>query len=561
MKKIFFLSFVFLPIFIFAQTPMTLFGSWDDNTLPVSSGISYNDCWGYAAADNREYAIIGSLARVNFVEVTSAATMTAPIATFTPGASSIWRDFKTYSHYAYAVADQGAEGLLVFDLANINGTSSRVTQIFQNNTTFQRCHNIFIDEPNRKLYCAGTNTLSGLYVYDLDATTGIPTLCAQILLNINGFTSGYIHDVFVRNGKIYCSHGTNGLRIYNGTGINAWNSGNPTVMAMPLLGTNNMVGSGYNHSSWLNSTGNYLIMAEETHGKPIKVLDVSDPTAIGNFTAPTSTIQSCMLCPTATDPIVHNPFVKGNLVFISNYHEGIQVYDISNPAAPTKATFYDTEPTNINYADFTGAWGTYPYLPSQKVLASDVNNGLIVLLLPAALLPATLIDFRGKAKKEVVDLFWKTGVESENMTFEVEKSKNGIYFEGFSAWKSKNRNGTDYACKDENPNNGKNYYRLKKIEKDGRFEYSKTIEVDFNTFQNAKIYPNPSENGVVNIDFDEKINLEEITVEIFDMQGRVVFSLEKNDNLHLTISNLAQGFYAVKIKIGNRFQIEKITVN
>ena len=201
MKKIFFLSFVFLPIFIFAQTPMTLFGSWDDNTLPTKSGIVYSDCWGYAAANNREYAVIGSLEKVIFVEVTSAATMVTPAASFTTGANSIWRDFKSYSHYMYASADQGSEGLLAFDLANINGTSNRVTQIFQDNATFQRCHNIFIDEPNRKLYCVGTNTLSGLYVYDLDATTGIPTLCAQIPLNINGFTSGYIHDVFVRNGK------------------------------------------------------------------------------------------------------------------------------------------------------------------------------------------------------------------------------------------------------------------------------------------------------------------------------------------------------------------------
>ena len=561
MKKILFSIIFSLPVFLFAQTPMTLFGSWDDNTLPVSSGISYNDCWGYAAADNREYAIIGSLARVNFVEVTSPSTMSAPITTFTPGASSIWRDFKTYGQYAYAVADQGAEGLLVFDLANINGTSNRVTQIFQDNTTFTRCHNIYIDEPNRKLYCAGTNTVNGLTVYDINATTGIPTVCAQIPLNINGFSSGYIHDVFVRNSKIYCSHGTNGLRIYNGTGINAWQSGNSVITTVPLLGTNNMVNSGYNHSSWLNTAGTHLIMAEETHGKPLKILDVSDPTLIGNFSSPTGTIQSCMLCPSATTSIVHNPFVKGNLVFLSYYHEGIQVYDISNPAAPTKVTFYDTEPNNTDYVGFTGAWGTYPFLPSQKVLASDVNNGLIVLQLPAALLPATLVDFRGAAKKEVVNLSWKTGLESENMTFEVEKSKNGLYFEGFSAWKSKNKNGANYACIDQNPNIGKNYYRLKQIEKDGRFEYSKTIEVDFDVFQKAKIYPNPSENGVINIDFNTKINDEETSVEIIDLQGKVIFSVAKNTNSSLTISNLISGFYTVKIKNEGQLQVEKIVIN
>lgn len=561
MKKIFFLLVLNLPNFIFAQPQMTLLANWDDNTLPIKSALSYNDCWGYAAANNREYAILGSLEKVLFFEVTTPTTMSAPIATFTNGANSIWRDFKTYSHYAYAVADEGTEGLLVFDLANINGTSNRVTQIFQNNTIFTRCHNIYIDEPNRKLYCAGTNTTNGLVVFDLNATTGIPTLCAQIPLNINGFTSGYIHDNFVRNGKIYCSHGNNGLRIYDVSGINAWQPGNSVITTMPLLGTNNMVNSGYNHSAWLNSAGTHLIMAEETHGKPLKVLDVSNPTAIGNFSSPTSTIQSCMLCPAATTPIVHNPFVKGNLVFLSYYHEGIQVYDISNPSLPTKVTFYDTEPSNTTYSGYAGAWGTYPFLPSQKVLGSDVNNGLFVLQLPAALLPATLIDFRGIAKKDAVNLSWKTGVESENMIFEVEKSKNGIYFEGFSTWKSKDRNGANYTCKDENPNNGKNYYRLKQIEKDGRFEYSKIIEVDFNIFQNAKIYPNPSENGTINIAFHEKINLEDASVEIVDLQGRIIFTNTKEIEAQLTIRDLPKGFYIVKIKINGQLQVEKLSIH
>ena len=560
MKKILFLLVFILPNFIFAQTPMTLLANWDDNTLPVKSDLSYNDCWGYAAANNREYAILGSLEKVLFFEVTSPATMTAPIATFTNGANSIWRDFKTYGHYAYATADEGAEGLLVFDLANINGTSSRVTQIFQNNTTFTRCHNIYIDEPNRKLYCAGTNTINGLTVFDINATTGIPTLCAQIPLNINGFTSGYIHDNFVRNGKIYCSHGYNGLRIYDVSGINAWQPGNPVITTMPLLGTNNMVSSGYNHSSWLNSAGTHLIMAEETHGKPLKVLDVSNPAAIGSFSSPTSTIQSCMLCPAATTPIVHNPFVKGNLVFLAYYHEGVQVYDISNPASPTKVAFYDTEPSNTTYSGYAGTWGTYPFLPSQKVLGSDVNNGLFVLQLPAALLPATLLDFKAEAKKDAVDLSWKTGVESENMVFEVEKSKNGIYFEGFSTWKSKDRNGANYTCKDGNPNNGKNYYRLKQIEKDGRFEYSKIIEIDFNVSQNAKIYPNPSENGTINIAFNEKTNLEDVSVEIVDSQGRIIFIATKNIEAQLTIRDLPKGFYFAKVKINGQLQVEKLNI-
>ena len=64
---------------------------------------------------------------------------------------------------------------------------------------------------------------------------------------------------------------------------------------------------------------------------------------------------------------------------VSYYHDGVQIYDISNPAAPTKVAYYDTETTNTSYNGFVGSWGAYPYLPSGNVLVSDINNGLFVL--------------------------------------------------------------------------------------------------------------------------------------------------------------------------------------
>jgi len=77
-------------------------GQWDDNTLPTRSGLVYNDCWGYTAPDGKEYAILGSVQKVHFFNITDP-TNPIEIASFAGGGNSIWRDFKTYGHYAYAI--------------------------------------------------------------------------------------------------------------------------------------------------------------------------------------------------------------------------------------------------------------------------------------------------------------------------------------------------------------------------------------------------------------------------------------------------------------------------
>jgi hypothetical protein len=67
---------------------------------------------------------------------------------------------------------------------------------------------------------------------------------------------------------------------------------------------------------------------------------------------------------------------------MSNYRRGLVVLDISNPAAPAaeeKLRFdtYIEDPRDT--AEFNGAWGTYPYLPSGTIAVSDIEGGLFLL--------------------------------------------------------------------------------------------------------------------------------------------------------------------------------------
>jgi hypothetical protein len=77
--------------------------------------------------------------------------------------------------------------------------------------------------------------------------------------------------------------------------------------------------------------------------------------------------------------VPHNPYLIGNVAFISHYFQGLQIYAIKPGEAPRQLGYYDTYPGKAIPNGFAGAWGCYPFLPSGKVLVSDMQTGLYVL--------------------------------------------------------------------------------------------------------------------------------------------------------------------------------------
>jgi len=341
-----------------SNNSLSLRANWTDDSLPTISGIGYNDIWGYTDCNGNEYAILGSPAYTLFFNVTNPDNI-IEVNRFQGTGVSIWRDYKTYGQYAYGVADQGSEGLAIYDLSNLPNT---VNYLGEDNSVFSTAHNIYIDEENGRMYVAGSNTQNGgIIVYDLTNDPANPQVIGNVSLQ-----GGYIHDVFVRDNIAYCSHGFNGYFIYDFS-----NASNPITLASS--GTN-----GYNHSSWVTEDGNYAMIAEEVPaGLPMLSIDISnmqngDINVVKDFKEP-------LLAPTHTNNTPHNPFIRGDHLIISYYEDGVVVFDISNPADPQRIAYYDTAPTNTTYNGTGNCWGTYPFLPSGNILGSDTNNGLFVL--------------------------------------------------------------------------------------------------------------------------------------------------------------------------------------
>lgn len=540
---------------------MTLLAQWDDDNLPSLLGgdVVYNDIWGYAAPDVndpskiREYAIIGSVDKIHIFDITDTEddpNNLVEIANFTGGGRSIWRDFKTNGHYAYCVADQNSEGLIILDLSDLPNS---VTEVYRSTEFFNRTHNIFIE--NDRLYVVGQSGLlstSDAIVLDIsdDKATAPELLGDPLLLSpFSGIFNGYVHDVFVKDNIAYCSHIEDSV-------FALWDF---TIPSAPTL-LSAVPTDGLQHSSWLTEDGNYSIYAEETSSIALGVVDVSDPTEIQivhNFKKPLLEDQGHV------NNIAHNPFIKGNYLYVSYYEDGVQVFDISDPTDPSRVGWYDTQRCNIDYNGTDSNWGVYPFYDSKKIVASDTRNGLFVIMmnedLPTAnndALPVELAAFTGELEDDRVRLNWITHSEAIGVQFFVEKQVTTNNWNEIAslAGKGVDQVALTYTSYDDKPQPGNNYYRLAQQDIDGKITYSETVVVNYTTTDvPVFVYPTllTTENAL-NIVWNEALTTT-ANIQLFAANGQLIKELSisnitNGDVSILDTENLGVGVYTLRIQ-------------
>ena len=480
---------------------MTLLGNWDDPTL-----TGYSDLWGYAA-NGREYAIMGSRTHIHILDVTDPSNIVEKrrLNSYS-GSSTRWRDIKVYNNYAYCVTDvQRAEGLQIIDLNEIDNpaVSDADIIVFNSQQFWGEAHNIFIDETTDpvRLYAFGTNNRSNGYIALSLENPAAPVQIANTSLAQNG---GYIHDAYVVNDTMYANSEGRGMFVYDVS--------NP---ALPFeLGVLGNYGGGYNHSVWRTPDGKHAIMCDETLNQPVRVVNVEDPLDM----QVESSFASRLRAPASNTTFAHNPYVLSNdRVVISYYGDGIQVWEFSDPANPTRLGYYDTTPNSTSASD--GIWGAYPYLPSGRILGSDMANGLFVVELNEAL-PVVYESWSASSDGKHARLDWAVAEERNNAGWVVEHGTEtgGVFAE--IGWVPSGETVNTFFHAEPGP--GAHYYRLRQRDVDGTEHLSEVRVVEFlGDERRAQTFPNPVRSGGA-VTF--KGLLEDTAWEVVDLAGRQVQS-------------------------------------
>ncbi len=176
---------------------------------------------------------------------------------------------------------------------------------------------------------------------------------------------------------------------------------------------------------------------------------------------------------------------------------------------------------------------------------------------PYTMLPVELISFKGELIDLKTKLEWKTATEENVNGFIIEKSADAREWEVIELVTA-NNTGSDYIAWDNVPFEGFNYYRLKIMDLDGSYEYSKIINVVLDHENSVgEIIPNPVRN-----DFSLSIDALQNTkaqVQISNNLGQVLFagsqSINKGEsNLSFSTNEFPNGIYWIRIIIeGNNF--------
>lgn len=336
---------------------VTLLDNWVDSSLVTNfDGESiFNEVWGFVQ-DGQEYAIIGSTSGTHFFKITYNNKL--QLVDFKQGKhfgeDLVHRDYHDYKGYLYEVADQGLSSLRVYDLQYLPDS---VHIVSDDDNLIVRSHNIFIDTSSALLYsCGNTSSLDvdALKVISLENPTQPTFVYDYNFVN-------YVHDIFVRNDTAYLN--------VPGDGLIVLDFSNPT-MPMPLGSLPFYIDQGYTHSGWLNKKGDTYVLCDENPSKRFKVCDVSDLSNIE--------VLSATKPETFINTMPHNVMIRDSFAYFSYYNDGLQVYNVANPAEPKRIAYYDTyDGDDAN--SFRGAWGIYALLPSGRLLISDRKNGLFLL--------------------------------------------------------------------------------------------------------------------------------------------------------------------------------------
>ena len=372
--------------FTCSDIDMLSFMSRED--VGAARGIQMNDVWGWTdPLTEREYAIIGRTDGTSFVDLTDPynPVYIGDLPKTATANQSLWRDVKVFKDHAFIVADgAGAHHLQIFDLTTLRDVTSP-PQEFAETAIYKgiySTHNIFINEETGFAYAVGSDsggeTCGGsLHMIDVNDPVNPEFLGCFNDPRTGRGGSGATHDtqcVIYRGpdsryvGREICLNS-------NGTALSiadVTDKKNPVAIAVA-----DYPNVAYTHQGWLSEDHRYFYLNDEgdevsnivdaTRTVIFDITELDDPTVAAEYKADNNAID-------------HNLYIKGDLMYQTNYTAGLRIIDIADRENPVEVGFFDTVPYGPNdNSPVLGAWSSYPYFESGVIVVTSGREGVFFL--------------------------------------------------------------------------------------------------------------------------------------------------------------------------------------
>jgi choice-of-anchor B domain-containing protein len=358
---------------------------------PDGHYVGLSSLWGYTDTQTKtEWAIVGLRDGSTFVDITNPTLpRTVAYLPLTEGARpSSWREMKVYKDHAFIVSDSaGPHGIQIFDMTRLrtmkpqpNGLPQKVEAdlIYRN---VNSVHDMVINEESGFAYPVGSsgggNTCGGgLHMIDIKNPKDPKFVGCFADTETGRQRTGYIHDalcvMYKGPDKRYKGH-----ELCIGSNETMLSLQDVTDKAKPrVISRAAYPKVGYTHQGWLTEDHKYFYLddeLDETSGTVDKTrtliwdfTDLENPKLVKEYFSKES----------ASD---HNQYVKGDLLYQSNYRAGLRVLSIKDPLNPKEIAYFDTDPFRPNTPGFNGAWNIFPFFKSGSIIISSMEQGLFVV--------------------------------------------------------------------------------------------------------------------------------------------------------------------------------------
>lgn len=192
-----------------------------------------------------------------------------------------------------------------------------------------------------------------------------------------------------------------------------------------------------------------------------------------------------------------------------------------------------------------------------QYLTSSVASGQAITDAP---LPVTITDFSAAETGNAIKLSWTTAQEQNSSHFEIQKSADGSVFVAAGSVQAAGNsdNPRHYQFTDNDPIDGTSYYRLKEVDRDGTFKYSRTLTLRYEAKSVIRKIINPFSNAIF-IRFTAGIVPAGTAWRLYDMQGRLVLARQTTVNtINEPATGLKPGVYLLEIMIRGKKQVIKL---